>query len=145
MKTIMRSALVPHTPKCMFELVNDVVEYPKFLPWCKKTTIIMQTPNEIEAMIEIAWSGITKSFTTRNQLYPHERMDIKLIDGPFKHLEGNWSFQPLGDQGCKVQLELEFELTGMIFDKLFEPVFHHIANTLVESFCRRANELYDGR
>jgi ribosome-associated toxin RatA of RatAB toxin-antitoxin module len=145
MTVIKRNALVAFTPRQMFELVNNVEDYPRFLPWCKESHIISQGHQEIEATLDIAWSGMHKSFTTRNHLYPYERIEITLVTGPFKHLEGRWGFIPLGDQGCKINLELQFELAGQLLDVMFQPIFNHIANSLVEVFCKRAVEVYGTR
>lgn len=145
MTIIQRNALVPYSTRQMFELVNNIEDYPRFLPWCSASHILLRTEKEVEATLDIVWSGIHKSFTTRNVLYPHERMDIDLIKGPFRHLEGRWSFIELGAQGCKVHMELEFELTGNFIDRIFQPIFNHIANSLVDSFCKRAVEVYGNR
>ncbi|EKD73118.1 MAG: cyclase/dehydrase [uncultured bacterium] len=142
MTTIKRSALVAYTARQMFELVNSIEEYPRFLPWCRVSQVITRADTEVEASLEITWSGIHKSFTTCNHLYPYERIDITLVKGPFRHLEGRWEFIALGEQGCKINLELEFELTGHLVDKVFQPIFHHIANSLVDAFCRRAVDIY---
>lgn len=142
MPIIKRSALVAYTARQMYEMVNSVEEYPRFLPWCRSTHVINQTEELLEAKIEIVWSGIHKSFTTQNTLYPYEKMEITLVEGPFKHLKGTWGFAALGDEGCKVTLDLEFEFAGSLFDRLFQPVFYHIANSLVDAFCKRAVEIY---
>lgn len=145
MTIIQRNALVAYSTRQMFELVNNIEDYPRFLPWCPKSEILSRTDKEVEATLEIAWSGMHKSFTTRNILFPYERMDIQLVKGPFRHLEGRWSFIPLGEHGCKVHMELEFELAGNFVDKIFQPIFNHIANSLVEAFCKRAVEVYGSR
>lgn len=142
MTTIKRNALISYSARQMFELVNNVEEYPRFLPWCQQSHIISQTEEQVEATLEIAWSGIHKTFTTRNYLHPYERIEITLVKGPFRHLEGRWSFIKLNEHACKVHLELEFELAGGFFDKMFQPIFHHIANSLVDAFCKRAVEVY---
>lgn len=142
MTIIQRNALVSYTSRQMFELVNAIEDYPRFLPWCRSSQILRSTDQEIEASLEIAWSGMHKTFTTRNHLHPYERIEMGLVSGPFKHLEGRWSFIPLGEHGCKVHLDLEFEFAGHIFDKLFQPVFNHIANSLVDAFVKRALEVY---
>lgn len=142
MTTIKRSALVSYTPRQMFELVNSIEDYPRFLPWCRSTEVLKRTEKEVEASIEIAWSGMHKSLTSRNHLYQYDRIEITLVKGPFRHLEGRWGFVALGELGCRVNLELEFELTGHIVDKVFQPIFHHIANSLVDAFCRRAVAIY---
>jgi ribosome-associated toxin RatA of RatAB toxin-antitoxin module len=126
----------------MFELVNGIEDYPRFLPWCQTSRILTRTDQEVVALLEISWKGVHKQFTTRNSLFPYERMEINLVNGPLQHMEGIWTFQSLNMQACKVLLDLEFEFTGGLIDKLFQPVFQHIANTLVEAFCKRATELY---
>ena len=142
MTRIERSAVVGYTPRQMFELVNNIQDYPRFLTWCRTGRILAQADAWVEASLEIAWSGLRKSFTTRNTLHVPDRMDIRLVSGPFRRLEGHWQFQPVGETGCRVSLELEFELTGHFLDRLFQPVFWGIANSLVEAFCRRAGEVY---
>lgn len=142
MNTLKRSALVPYASRQMFELVNGIEEYPRFLPWCAHSQIISKTDDEIVASLEIAWKGIHKTFTTRNRLTSHERIDISLVNGPLQHMEGIWNFIPLDEHACKVTLDLEFEFTGNFIDRLFQPVFQHIANTLVDAFCKRAVDLY---
>jgi ribosome-associated toxin RatA of RatAB toxin-antitoxin module len=142
MHALNRSAIVPYTTRQMFELVNDIEEYPRFLPWCHSSRIISRTKEEVTADLEVRWKGIHRSFTTQNVLHPYERMEIILVKGPLQHLEGIWHFQSLNAQACKVLLDLEFEFTGSFIDRLFQPVFQHIANTLVEAFCKRAHDLY---
>lgn len=131
-----------YSARQMFELVNNIEDYPRFLPWCHSTEIISRTDTEIVATLEINWKGMRKKFTTRNTLNPYDRMDMNLVTGPLKHMEGIWNFQALNDKACKVLLDLEFEFTGSFIDRLFEPVFQHIANSLVDAFCKRAVELY---
>lgn len=142
MNSLKRSALVGYSTCQMFELVNNVEDYPRFLPWCHSSTIISRTENEVVASLEIVWKGIHKSFTTRNRLHPYDTVDINLMNGPLQHMEGIWTFIALDEKACKVMLDLEFEFAGSFIDKLFQPVFQHIANTLVDAFCKRAAELY---
>lgn len=145
MTIINRNALVGYTQHQMFELVNRIEDYPRFLPWCSKSTILSKNDLQVEATLEITWSGMHKSFTTRNTLYPFERIDIELVTGPFKNLTGHWHFLPLGQEGCKISLDLEFEFAGNLLDKMFQPVFNYIANSLVDAFCKRAVEVYGPR
>lgn len=142
MNTLKRSAIVPYSARQMFELVNSIEDYPRFLPWCSSAVIDSRTDNEIIATLEINWKGMRKKFTTRNTLRHSDRMDMNLVTGPLKHMEGIWNFQALNDKACKVLLDLEFEFAGSFIDRLFEPVFQHIANSLVDAFCKRAVELY---
>jgi ribosome-associated toxin RatA of RatAB toxin-antitoxin module len=142
MNTLKRNAIVPFSARQMYELVNNIEDYPRFLPWCQTATVINRTDTEVVACLEIVWKGVHKKFSTRNRLFPHEKMDIELVEGPLKHMEGIWNFVPLNEKACKVLLDLEFEFAGGFIDRLFQPVFQHIANTLVDAFCKRAVELY---
>lgn len=142
MHTLKRNALVPYSARQMFELVNSIEDYPRFLPWCQQSEILNRNEEEVVASLEISWKGIHKRFSTRNQLFPYEKVVISLVNGPMQRLDGVWSFQPLDEHACKIILDLEFEFTGSLVDKLFQPIFQHIANTLVDAFCKRAAELY---
>lgn len=142
MNTLKRSALVPYATRQMFELVNRIEDYPRFLPWCQKSHIISRTDQEVVATLEVAWKGVHKSFTTCNRLHPYERMEMSLTNGPLSHLEGVWHFQALSDTATKVLLDLEFAFAGGFVDKLIQPIVQNIANTLVDAFCKRAVELY---
>ncbi len=142
MNTLKRSAIVPYSTRQMFELVNNIEDYPRFLPWCHSSQVTSKTDEEIVASLEIAWKGVHKSFTTRNNLSPYEKIEILLINGPLKHMRGKWDFVPVDEKACKVLLDLEFEFSGSFVDRLFQPIFQHIANSLVDAFCRRAVELY---
>ncbi len=142
MNTLKRSALVAYSARQMFELVNNIEDYPRFLPWCQKAELISRSETEVVASLEIAWKGIKKTFTTRNVLQPYSRIDITLVNGPMQHMEGIWQFVPLEEHACKVLLDLEFNMLGGFIDRMLQPVLQHIANTLVDAFCKRAVVLY---
>jgi len=126
----------------MYALVNDIESYADFLPWCSESTILEKTDQEIKASINIAYGSLNKSFTTLNTLTPDSKMVMQLVEGPFKKLHGEWIFNQLGDDGCKVSLELEFEFKNKIIGMTMGPVFSQIANTLVDSFSERAAKVY---
>ena len=142
MAVVEKSALVMHTAQQMYDLVADVAAYQDFLPWCSNSRLISQTDEEICGEIEVSRAGITQKFSTCNRYISGEKMDIRLIDGPFKKLEGGWEFQALSDEACKVSLRLEFEFSGKLINAAFGKVFSIIANELVDAFCKRANEVY---
>jgi ribosome-associated toxin RatA of RatAB toxin-antitoxin module len=142
MTIIQRSALVAYSTRQMFELVNNIEDYPRFLPWCHTSQVISRTPTMVEASLDIVWKGIHKSFTTQNHLHPNEKIEITLVKGPLRLLEGRWAFTSLSGEACKVGLELEFELTGNLMDIMFQPIFNHIGNSMVDAFCKRAIEVY---
>ncbi len=144
MPVVKKSALVPHSAEQMFDLVNDMESYPQFLPWCRSTRLLSRTDTELCGELEVARVGISQTFSTCNRLYPVERIEIKLRNGPFRRLHGGWVFTPLRDDACKVELELDFELSGKLINSAFGVVFGQIANTLVDAFCKRADEVYGG-
>lgn len=143
MTTITRSSLVLYSPEQMFNLVNDVNAYPQFLPWCRGSRVISANENVICAALDIAKGVFHHEFSTRNTLKPHHSIRIELIDGPFRHLEGHWQFSSIGDnEGCRVQLEMDFEFTTRLLDLALGPVFTQISVSLVDAFCKRAREIY---
>lgn len=142
MPVVKKSALVSHSASEMYDLVNDFESYPNFLPWCHATKLLSHTEEELCGQLEVAKAGIHQTFSTCNRLYPFERIDIELKEGPFRHLTGGWRFTPLREDACKVELELDFEFSGRLINKAFGAVFGQIANTLVDAFCKRANEVY---
>ncbi|AHI28101.1 type II toxin-antitoxin system RatA family toxin [Marinobacter similis] len=139
-----KTALVMHSAERMFHLVNDVARYPEFLPWCANTEIHEQNADEITASMEIAKGGVRHTLTTRNQLQQPEVIEMNLVDGPFRNLAGRWHFKPLSDDACKVILTLEFEFTGSLSRMAFGTVFNQAAATMVDAFCKRADQLYMG-
>lgn len=144
MTTISKSALVPYSAEEMYKLVADIESYPQFLPWCAGSRIVSRQDTEIEAEIDMAFGGIHKTFTTRNTLCPG-CMDIQLVRGPFSRLEGAWRFQQVGDLGSRISLDLEFDFANRLLAMAVGPVFSTIANSLVDSFKKRAREVYGAR
>jgi ribosome-associated toxin RatA of RatAB toxin-antitoxin module len=142
MTTIHKSALVPYSAEQMYTLVDDIPAYPEFLPWCSGSKEINRGENEVEASLDIAHSGVHKSFTTRNHLEINKTIEMQLVKGPFKHLNGIWRFEPLGDAGSKVMLDLEFEFSNKLLGMTFGPLFSKIASSLVDAFIQRAQKVY---
>lgn len=142
MKKISRTALQPYSAQQMFDLVNDVARYPEFLPWCSKGEVIHHNGDEMVASVHIRKGPVQQQFTTHNRMIPGERIDMTLVDGPFKHLQGQWRFIPLAEDACKVEFDIEYEVASGLFGKLLAPVFEQIATTLVDAFCQRARSEY---
>lgn len=143
MSSINRSAIVPYTPAQMFLLVDDIASYPQFLPWCSGSREHERSEDVVRATVELAKGKVKKSFTTLNRLQSGKMIEMRLVDGPFKHLEGFWRFHPLQDgQACKVQLDLEFEFSSKIVALAIGPVFTTVANSLVDAFVARAHSKY---
>jgi ribosome-associated toxin RatA of RatAB toxin-antitoxin module len=146
MQHIKRNALVHYSPAEMYQLVNNVNDYASFLPWCRSSRVISESETEMTASIEIAKGVLNKTFTTHNQLTKDKRIELKLVDGPFKELSGYWQFDALKtDNACKVNLVLDFEFDSAMMSIAAKPIFTQIANSLVDSFCKRAVEVYGER
>ncbi|MEA3278444.1 MAG: type II toxin-antitoxin system RatA family toxin [Pseudomonadota bacterium] len=144
MAVVKKSALVSFSAAQMFGLVLEMESYPAFLPWCSAAEVVSREDDRICGRIEVARLGIHQTFSTCNRFERDSRMEIELVDGPFHKLTGAWSFLPLREDACKVELELDFEFSGTLIDKAFGAVFNQIANTLVDAFCKRAEEVYGG-
>lgn len=142
MKHIHKTALVPYNCSEMFDLVNNVKDYPNFLPWCKSVTLVSQTDSEIVASVQMGGAGLEKSFTTKNIITPNKIIQMSLVNGPFDHLLGDWKFDQLGNEGCKITLDLEFEIKNRLLNMSLGPVFTKICTSLVDGFIKRANEIY---
>ena len=143
---IKRSALVHYSAEEMYELVNAVDRYQEFLPWCRSSSILSSSDTEMVASIDMAKGPLQRSFTTRNRLQPGRRIDIELENGPFRYLRGYWMFEPLKTPGaCRISLQLEFEFDSAMMSVAARPVFTQIANSLVEAFTRRAEQVHGKR
>jgi len=127
----------------MFRLVDNVEQYPQFLPWCASSAELSRENGAVTCCVELAKGGIRKSFTTLNTLTPFEKIEMKLVEGPFRHLHGFWWFAPLKNgEACKVSLELDYEFSNRIVSLAIGPVFNTVANSLVDAFVERARNVY---
>jgi len=129
----------------MFALVDDVDAYAEFLPWCRYSAVLKRTDDMVEAELELHKGAISKTFSTRNRLRLNEAIDIALLGGPFRRLDGGWRFGQLGTEGCKVTLQLEFEFESRVVDLMFGAFFEDTCNSLVDAFISRAGEVYGTR
>jgi ribosome-associated toxin RatA of RatAB toxin-antitoxin module len=142
MAVVEKSVLIERTAVQMFELVDRVEDYPKFLPWCGGTELLERTDSKTAARIHINYHGLKAHFATENAKEVPRQMHIRLREGPFRSMDGGWRFTPLGATACKVEFRLQYEFSSRILEKALGPVFHHIANTFVESFVKRAQQVY---
>lgn len=142
MAQVDKSVLVAYSALRMFELVDAVEQYPEFLPWCGGSECNFRDAQITRATLHINYRGIRQSFSTENAKTAPQLMHIKLIEGPFKMLEGSWRFTELGGSGCKVELSLRYEFSNRVLEKLVGPVFGYIANSMVDAFVKRAQSVY---
>lgn len=138
MRRITKSAILPHPPDQLFGLVADIERYPQFLPWCVGAESRPVAGDEVEASLDIAKGPVKVRLTTRNRLTRCSEITMGLVSGPFRSLQGRWTFEPLGEHGCRASLSLEFEVAGGVVRRLLTPLFEEIASTMVDAFSRRA-------
>jgi ribosome-associated toxin RatA of RatAB toxin-antitoxin module len=138
MREVKRSALIAESPARMYSLINDIDQYPVFLPWCTAARVVERRAGEIVATLNIKRGPLKTEFTTRNLLEPDRRVLMQLVNGPFRVFEGVWTITPLGDLGCRVELEMRFEFANRVTGALFESLFEDSAGSLVDAFVQRA-------
>ncbi len=143
MKRLHKSLVMPYSAEQIYALVADVSAYASFLPWCGGARVIRQiSPNQIEAELVIAKGPVKVAFVTENTLFPNERIQMRLKDGPFKSLEGGWTFESRGEGACCVTLSLNFEFNNRLLAMTVGAVFEQVIGSLVEAFLERASVLY---
>jgi ribosome-associated toxin RatA of RatAB toxin-antitoxin module len=165
MKHVKKSVLLWYSAREMYDLVVDVEQYSKFLPWCESTQVLEQHPADpatgapagMTAKVNLSYAGVRQSFTTRNEDVPGQSVRLRLVDGPFSQLDGVWLFKPLKpvdpdappnpDEpvACKVEFDLAYAFSNRVFEAVLSPVFDQVANTFVDSFVKRAVQVYGER
>lgn len=142
MQRVRKSVLVPFGADAMFTLVDGIEQYPQFLPWCAGAQVLESRPEGKTARIDILYRGVRAHFTTDNATRAGESIVVTLRDGPFRHLQGEWRFVALAPDACKIELELAYEFTTHLLERVVGPVFAHIAHTFIDAFVRRAEALH---
>ena len=142
MPQVEKTVLIEQSAARMFELVDRCEDYPAFLPWCARGEVKSRDETHTVGTLHINFHAVKSSFTTENTKVHPTSMSIRLLDGPFRQLEGSWHFRPLAENACKIEFRLRYEFSSKLFEKIIGPVFSHIANTFVDAFVRRANEIY---
>ena len=150
MKHVKKSVLLWYSPREMYTLVTAVTDYPRFLPWCDKAEVLKQHADGVTARLGLAYMGVHHAFTTRNVQIGDRSVTVSLVDGPFSLLDGTWLFLPLGRPGseqpaCKIEFDLRYAFANPALEVVVSPVFDKVANTLVDSFVRRAEDVYGAR
>ena len=151
MKHVKKSVLLWYSPHEMYALVTDVKAYPQFLPWCERAELVEERDGGVTARLHLSYLGVRQAFTTRNTYTPDESVVLELVDGPFSSLAGTWRFVPVpATEGplaaaCKVGFDLRYAFAGGALEALISPVFDRIANTFVDSFVKRAEQVHGAR
>jgi ribosome-associated toxin RatA of RatAB toxin-antitoxin module len=142
MAVVHKSVLLGYSAEQMFALVDRVEDYPKFLPWCDGVDVLQRDDDKLVATMRINYHGVRQKFTTENTNTPPTLMKMKLVEGPFKHLDGTWNFKPLRADACRIDFDLHYEFSSRILEQIIGPVFNMIANSFVDSFRKRAETIY---
>jgi ribosome-associated toxin RatA of RatAB toxin-antitoxin module len=153
MKHVKKSVLLWYSPHEMYALVTDIAAYPQFLPWCARAEVLAQDAQGMTARLWLAYAGVRHAFTTRNVHVPDRSVVVTLVDGPFSALDGTWLFKPLGDdpatgeapRACRIEFELRYAFSSRALEAVVSPVFDRIANTFVDSFVKRAEQVHGAR
>ncbi|MBL8325755.1 MAG: type II toxin-antitoxin system RatA family toxin [Rubrivivax sp.] len=150
MKHVRRSVLLWYSPREMYDLVTGVDRYPQFLPWCETAAVLQADTEGVTARLGLAYMGVRHAFTTRNLHVADRSVNVSLVDGPFSVLEGSWLFHVLGrpggeEQACKIEFDLRYSFASPALERVVSPVFDRVANTLVDAFVRRAEDVYGAR
>lgn len=141
MRELTRSALVSRPPETLYRLVEDVARYPEFVPGCTEASVLERHGQEMLARLAVRRGPLHTAFTTRNRLEPGRAVQMHLVEGPFRVLEGRWSFVPIADIGCRIELWLRFQFSNVLKSALFDPLFEETAASLVRAFVARAQSL----
>ncbi len=142
MPEVKKTVIVPYTPAQMFALVDGVERYPEFLPWCTASEVLLRDESLTRAALHIGYRGVRQGFSTENRKRAPHEMTMKLVDGPFRALDGQWYFGDLAGKGCKIEFSLAYEFSSRVLAAVVGPVFNHIADTMVEAFVKRADKVY---
>lgn len=137
-----RSAIVPFSPKQMFALVNDVPRYPEFLPWCTGAHSEPMAEGEAQATVKVSKGPLHTHFTTRNTFDEGSRIHMRLVDGPFSRLEGEWRFEAIADRGARVSFRIEFEFKSRLAAAALGHAFEAVCASMFDAFTQRARALY---
>ncbi|OBW95420.1 type II toxin-antitoxin system RatA family toxin [Gallibacterium salpingitidis] len=144
MNKVSQTTLVPHSAEQMYHLVNQYQLYPQFLPGCVASQTLQQQGNELDAELVVSKAGIRLAFTTHNTMTPYQSIQMKLVKGPFKQLQGEWRFLPLDEFSSQISLQLQFEFSNALVEKMFGKIFQQLTSQMVQAFKQRAKEIYHG-
>ena len=142
MAVVHKTVLINYSAEQMFKLVDRVEDYPEFLPWCGGVEVNERQGDKLKAKLKINYHGLKQSFTTENTNTPPSSMTMHLVEGPFKHFEARWNFKALREDACKIEFDMQYEFSSRILESVIGPVFSMIANSFVDSFCKRAEQIY---
>lgn len=141
MPTHAETQIVPYRPDQLFDLVADVAQYPRFLPWCVGARVRSRTETEMVADLTIGFGPFRETFTSRVQLDRPDHILVRYENGPFKHLHNHWRFNP-HPEGTEVDFNVDFTFRSRILEAAIGVVFHEAVRRMVGAFHKRAHQVY---
>lgn len=139
---VSKNILVPFSAQKMYGLVNDVDNYPTFLPWCSAIEIHSRSSTALEATIFVSKGPVSYTITTQNVMREYEAIDMQYKTGPFKYCFGSWRFKQQEQNACEIIFNMDYEFKNKLIAIGLEPFFKPMADTLIQAFCQRAQQIY---
>ncbi|HBO38373.1 MAG TPA: ubiquinone-binding protein [Pasteurellaceae bacterium] len=144
MLTINQKSLVPYSAEQMYQLVNNYEDYPKFVPGCVASRVIVEGDNQQIGELTISKAGISQKFSTRNTMIANRSINMQLVEGPFKSLSGEWAFVQIDEKCCEISFRLDFEFSNALISLAFGKIFTHLTTRMIDAFKQQAKEIYSG-
>lgn len=142
MPQVKQTAVMPYRPEDVYLLVNDIESYPDFLPWCSNATITAQDEDSLSATLALSLGSIKQVFTTRNMMQYGKRIDMRLVEGPFKHLYGYWLFSAAdNEQCCHIELSLDYEFENSLIQYLVSGLLDKALHKMMDAFVNRLHNI----
>jgi coenzyme Q-binding protein COQ10 len=132
---------LPYTPDQLFELVADVANYDKFLPWVVAVRVRSSSETETIADLVVGFNAFKERFTSRVLKERPEKICVDYIEGPLKYLHNEWEFRPASD-GTEVYFSVDFAFKSRLFESLAGAMFDRALRRMIGAFEQRAAELY---
>jgi coenzyme Q-binding protein COQ10 len=139
---------MPYSPEQLFQLVGDVEEYPKFVPWVSTMRVWNRTAPEpgvssLDAEAGVKFAFLKERFATRVRRDSRDHsIEVSLLYGPFRRLKNTWHFHP-DPEGARIEFCIEYEFKSRLLDHLLAVNLDHAASRLIGCFEARARTLYD--
>lgn len=130
----------------MFEVVADVGSYYKFVPWCKKSVVLTQTPANLKADLIVGFPPINESYISHVSLVKPHIVRAECKDGKlFHHLLTLWRFSPgleREQQSCVVDFQVTFEFHSVFHSHLSNLFFDQVARQMEGAFIKEVGKRY---
>ena len=136
---------MPYSADEMYELIVDIESYPDFLPWCAGAKVVNHDQHHSIGTVDLKAGKLSYSFTTKNTMQPGSEIKMRLVKGPFRHLNGSWQFESAGNSSCAVTLDVSFEFKNKVIKLALGKILNRIMETIIDSFAQRAIEIYGRR